>query len=193
MKTSLKSGVNIGKGTVIASSKLSKLKSLVIVLTGDGKGKRSSAIGIIVRALGWDKTVSLFRFFKGASDSGESRLLARLARIEKLKVVEYPVNGWVKKGDVKYEKAVAEVIAEIKKRPFLIVADELVTAYQLGSVALDDLMNIIKCAKRYNVNCVCTGRGWPKVLDKYADIITKMQKIKHPYDLGGLAKKGIDF
>jgi len=171
---------------------------MIIVFTGEGKGKSSAAIGLIIRALGWGKKVEAIFTFKGWWKSGEKKLLEKLAKDNgNLQLIYFPVTEWVSSPDSKTKevasKAIKAVELAIGRKPFLVVADELITAYALKLIRIEKLKEVIKLAKKAKVHLVLTGRGWPKKLNTEADIVTEMKKVVHCYDKGRLAKKGLDW
>lgn len=175
----------------------------VIVYTGDGKGKTSAGLGAVLRALGARKTAVLTFFFKGWLQSSEKRVLRRLEKDmqgRKLLDIEYVrVCGWVRSGsaDAKtrrvFASALRGLLKKIERKPFLILADEIITAYKFKLITSEEIKNLIATAKRNEVALILTGRGWPSTMNKYADIITDMKKVKHWYDEGHNAVKGIDW
>lgn len=171
---------------------------MIIVYTGDGKGKSSAAIGAIIRALGWEKRVEAYFLLKGWWKSGERKLLEDISKKnQNLSLNYYPYKNWVKSPDDKAKKVVKngidDLLLAISRKPFMVIADELITAYALKLVTIDELISIIELSKRKRVNLVLTGRGWPKKLNRSADIVTDMKKVVHCYDKGQKAKKCIDW
>lgn len=169
-----------------------------IVFTGEGKGKTSAALGIIIRALGQGKKVSAIFFFKGWWTTGEQVFLSSLKGYSKKLTLNYvPIKKWVRSPDEKTKKILSDgvnlVLSEIKKKPFLVVVDEVITAYALGLLPEEELKRIVAAAKSGNVALVLTGRGWPVRLNKMVEVVSEIKKLKHWFDDGKEAVKGLDW
>jgi len=173
---------------------------MIIVYTGNGKGKTTAAIGAVIRSVGWKKKVVIVQFIKHESwPSGERTILRNLG-------VEVFVMGksWVGiMGDKKElnehknaaKDAVEKVVATLNSAKFdLIVCDEILGALHSGLILKSDVLSILNTLyKMQNTDLIMTGQNAPKWLIEKSDLVTEMKKIKHPYDNGLLAKKGIDF
>lgn len=176
-----------------------KKRGLLIVYTGNGKGKTTAALGMCVRAVGYDWTVSMVQFVKGSWKYGELKGIKRLEpNIELITVGE----GFV--GIVDDDKAFEEhvqaakaglktALEKIKSKRFnIVILDELNVAHQLGLVGKEDIEELL-AARPPNQHLVITGRDAPDWLIDKADLVTEMKEIKHPYQKGVLAQKGIDW
>ncbi len=174
-------------------------KGLLIVYTGDGKGKTTAALGMCVRAVGYGWDVSIIQFVKGTWKYGELEGIKKLKPEVSLHVVGEGFVGIVDdKKDIEEHRQAAHKGVELAlehlesgKYP-LIVLDELNVAYNLGLIDEDDVKRLLK-ARSETQHLVLTGRnaaGW--VVEK-ADLVTEMTEIKHPYQQGVLAQKGIDW
>ncbi len=170
-------------------------KGLVIVYTGDGKGKTSAALGGIIRALGHGFRVKIFQFIKTASRSGEQKTLQNLGvQVEALgkgftwksKDIEEDIN-LAKKG---WKEASEDILSGYFD---LIVLDELNYVLQYGFLKCEDVLSVLR-KKPENLHLIITGRGAPQELVDFADLVTEMKTIKHPYASKGLkAQKGIEY
>lgn len=177
---------------------------LVLVFTGNGKGKSSAALGTIIRALGWEKKVILIRIFKGWWDTGESRFLKKLHQQNKyFSMFDFPVKTWVdkrtnqkvqdKNNQMIITKAVSTINSQLEKGPFLLVVDEILVAYKFGYITTKQIKTIAAKAKSNNSHLLLTGRGWEKELTKFADVVTEMKEVKHVFEKDESAVKGIDW
>ncbi len=174
-------------------------KGLLIVYTGNGKGKTTAALGMTVRAVGYDWKVSIIQFIKGSWKYGELDGIKKLAPNVELTAMGEGFVGII--DDTKSfeehrnaaKKAVATVLEKIKSGQYnLIILDELNVAVSLGLVMQDEVEDIV-AAKPENLHLVITGRGATKWLIEKADLVTEMTEIKHPYQKGILAQQGVDF
>lgn len=172
-------------------------KGLVVVLTGNGKGKSSSAFGMILRSLGWGRRVLLVQFMKGDWATGEGNFFDNL-KTENLEIIraQCPFT-WKSQDKAKdaetCEKVWLEAMKEVIEKPFdLIVLDELMIVIELGFLQLEEIIKFLK-ARPLHTDVVMTGRNAPKELISFADTVSEIKAIRHPFDKGIAAKKGIDF
>ena len=171
-------------------------RGVFILLTGNGKGKSSSAFGMVMRALGYGYKVGVVQFIKGAQLSGEE-LYVR----DHCPQVTFQQMGtgftWDTQ-DRSADIAAAEkswVVAEkmlSDKSYHLVVLDEL--TYMLSFKYLDQEM-IFKALKNrpQNQSVVVTGRGGGSVLADMADTVSEIKEVKHAYNSGVMARKGVDY
>ncbi|HJT10201.1 MAG TPA: cob(I)yrinic acid a,c-diamide adenosyltransferase [Candidatus Nitrosotalea sp.] len=174
-------------------------EGLVIVYTGKGKGKTTAALGMALRALGYDYKVCMIQFIKGSWHYGEMTSSKRLEPEFELTAVG---KGFVGIMDDKspiedHKKIAAEALAIAKEKIAsqkynIIILDEINYAVNLGLVELGDVLKLIQ-AKPANVNLVLTGNHVKDEIVEIADLVTEMREIKHPFKSGIRAKKGIDF
>ncbi len=176
-----------------------KNNGLLIVYTGDGKGKTTAALGMALRATGYGWKIAIVQFIKGSWKYGELKSIKRLAPEVELFVAGSGFVGIV--DDTlpreEHEKAAQEALALARKlitenKHRLVILDELNIATDLGLVTLRQLDELLD-SKPAEMNLVITGRGAPTTLIERADLVTEMKEIKHPYQKGILAQKGIDF
>jgi len=174
-------------------------KGLIIVFTGDGKGKTSAALGIALRAYGHKMTVSVIQFIKGTKPTGEAKASERLApELEFISLGSGFVNCL---GDVtplsEHKRSAADALLLARQRVAsgsrnIVVLDEINTAVALGLIDLKDVLDLI-AKKPSIVHLILTGRSaCPEVIEA-ADLVTEMHNIKHPYDDGIPAQRGIDY
>jgi cob(I)alamin adenosyltransferase len=171
-------------------------RGMVELYTGDGKGKTSAAIGVVVRALGNGLRVYLSFFMKGNTPSGERNILASLPDI---RVEIFGAAGFVSPGKIKPEarRKAKEGLAAAREAMLsgdfdLVVLDELALAATWGLVSIDDVITLMT-DKPEGVELILTGRLADARLVEAADLVTEMVKIKHPYDRGVQARQGIEY
>ena len=173
-----------------------KEQGVVILLTGDGKGKTSSAFGMVLRALGYGYRVGVVQFIKGEQLSGEELFLKN-----ELPEVDFYQMGtgftWDtqdRSGDIAAAEKTWAVVEPMLKdeRYHLVVLDEI--TYMLSFKYLDEdrIINAIK-ARYTNQSVVVTGRGGGSAIRDIADTVSEVKDIKHAYHSGIKARKGVDF
>ena len=174
-------------------------KGLLIVYTGNGKGKTTAALGMCVRAVGYDWKVCLIQFVKGSWKYGELRGLKRLEPNVELHVIGEGFVGIVddhKEFETHRQAArngIALALEKIKSGQYpLIILDELNVAADLGLVNREEIESLLS-ARSASQSLVITGRNAAEWLIERADLVTEMKEIKHPYQKGILAQKGIDW
>ncbi len=172
---------------------------LVIVFTGDGKGKTSAAIGMAVRASGHKMYVSVVQFIKSPAAAGEARAVERLApELDFISLGKGFVTGapgsstWSE-----HQRAAKEALKLAQQRMQagswdLLILDEINNAVHLGLLDLANVMELVR-SKPPKLHLVLTGRNAHPDLISAADLVTEMRAIKHPYDRGVPAQRGIDF
>jgi len=172
---------------------------LVIVFTGDGKGKTSAALGIALRAIGHKKYVSIVQFIKSASAVGEALAAERLSpELEFVSLGRGFVTGVQDKDRMSAHRAAAEqALAEARRRMLsgswdVLVLDELNNAVKLGLLDIVGVMELVR-DKPPKLHMIFTGRDAHPELIAAADLVTEMRCMKHPYDSGTPAVRGIDF
>lgn len=177
-------------------------RGLIQIYTGDGKGKTTAAFGQALRAAGQGNKVLIFQFLKPSSlDIGERfaiQLGAVRIRLESLDIEWDMAKSFDdEKAVAQMRTAIAETIEKItasaeKKFYDVFILDEIVFCLSKGLANLDDIKNLI--AKRDpHVEIILTGRGASPELLELADLVTEMKNIKHPFDEGVNARKGIEF
>jgi cob(I)alamin adenosyltransferase len=171
-------------------------RGLVLVNTGEGKGKSTAAFGVILRMLGRKKRVALVQFLKHEGGQwGEIRALAQLGLD-----AEKTGDGWTwTSKDIDESQARALHGWEIAKERItsgdydLVVLDEFTYLMDFGWLDTMEVLNWLEEHKPENLNLIITGRGAPQALIDYADTVTNMTKLKHAYDAGIPARAGIEF
>jgi len=177
-------------------------QGLVQIYTGDGKGKTTAAFGLALRAAGQGNKVLIYQFLKPPSiDIGERFALELGAVRIRTEAIDLP---WNMSESLKDEKTVAlmrtaisealERIAQTAEKKFydVLILDEIVFCISKGLARLEDIKSIID-RKDPAVEIILTGSGATRELIEIADLVTEMKKIKHPFDKGLPARRGIEF
>jgi cob(I)alamin adenosyltransferase len=175
-----------------------KTNGLLIVNTGDGKGKTTCAIGLMVRAAGQGLNCAMIQFMKSKTDRyGEHESLEKLG-------IEIHTMGdgftWDtndKAQDIKTsEETWALCVEKLRSKEYdLLVFDELVYVLDYEFLDLDEVLKELKVAKDSQpaLHIVVTGRNAPEKLVELADLVTEMKEVKHPFHAGIYAQQGIEF
>ena len=172
-----------------------RVESVVLVNTGDGKGKSTAAFGTVMRAVARDWSVGVIQFMKsGKWRVGEEAVARRLG-------VEWWTIGdgftW-ESDDLDRSAAIArEAWAAAEEalssgRFDLLVLDEVTYPVNYGWIEADAVWDAIR-GRAERTNVICTGRNAPPPLVDLADTVTEMRKVKHAYETGVRARRGIDF
>ena len=172
---------------------------LVIVYTGGGKGKTTAALGMALRAVGYGHKVCMIQFIKGSWHYGEMDSSKKLAPEFELVAIGKGFVGILDDTSPKedHEKYAEEAIKICKDKILsekydLIILDEINYAVNLGLINIKSVMDLIKL-KPKKLDLVLTGNHAKEEILKLADLVTEMKEIKHPFQSGIKAKKGIDF
>ena len=174
----------------------SQERRVMILLTGDGKGKTSSAFGMVLRALGYGYRAGVVQFIKGEQLSGEELYLKNsLPEVDFFQMgTGFTWDTQDRSADIAAaEKTWAVVEPMLKDESYhLVVLDEL--TYMLSFKYLDEnmVLNALK-ARPANQSVVVTGRGGGKMLREIADTVSEVKDIKHAYNAGIAARRGVDF
>lgn len=169
---------------------------LVIVVTGDGKGKSSSALGMVARALGHGMKVGVVQFIKGAIRTGEAKFFRRFPER-----VEFHTAGegytWVTQDrarDVGKAEAGWAHVRRMLADPGLglVVADELNIVLKYGYLDVQEVLRALR-ARPAMQHVVITGRGAPPEIIAAGDTVTEMTVVKHAFQQGIRAQKGVEW
>jgi cob(I)alamin adenosyltransferase len=170
---------------------------LVIVYTGEGKGKTTAALGLLLRAWGHGWRICVIQFIKGEGGVwGEVRAARRLDGVD-----------WIKTGDgfTWTSRDIEETIARARhgwqvaqERILsgaydLVILDEFTYALDLGWLDTLEVISWLEARRPPSLHLVITGRDAPSELIDYADLVTEMVNIRHPFDRGVGAQPGIEF
>ena len=173
-------------------------KGLLIVFTGNGKGKTTASLGMALRTIGHGYKVAIIQFIKGGWTTGEEKALKNLS----------PDISWHSLGEgftwetqdrIRDEKLVQEAWQlskkYIKNESYkLIILDEINIAINLGYLTSEEIITFLKSLNNRNNHVVLTGRGASDSIINYADLVTEMQLIRHPFKEQGIkAQKCVEF
>jgi cob(I)alamin adenosyltransferase len=172
-------------------------KGLIIVHTGNGKGKTTAALGMVMRSLGHGYRVGIVQYIKGAWEPAEKNVLSRFDD-----QVEFHAMGegftWDtqdRERDITMAQAAWAKSLEFIENPGyrLVLLDEINIALKLGYLSVTDVLAGLE-RKPADSHVILTGRGAPAELIDRADLVTEMQPIKHPFKEQGVkAQAGIEF
>lgn len=171
---------------------------MIIVNTGDGKGKTTASTGQIVRSLGQGWKVALIQLFKGENFYGEQKILTQLDGLDFFSFARehpYCIKGVTLEEAARSCRPAVEKLKELAESPKkydLVVLEEFNIAVRDKFIDKDEFIRLVKLlAEKSNV--IVTGRGAPEELIEAADLVTEMKEVKHPYQKGIQACKGIEF
>lgn len=175
-------------------------KGLIVVNTGDGKGKSTAAFGLMLRALGNGMRVGLVQFIKGTWKTGEKTMLAQLQGVDHVvsgegftwntqdrqKDIAAAQRGW------ESVKAMIEASRGDNPKYGLLVLDELNIALRYDYLPIEEVVETLR-NKPHDLHVVITGRDAKAELIAIADTVTEMKPVKHAFDAGIQAQRGIEF
>lgn len=169
---------------------------MVHIYCGEGKGKTTAAMGLALRVAGRGRRVVIAQFLKGA-DSGERAALAALPEVLLLPVPEtvkfsFALTPAEREEEARRSAALLGQALELSQGPDcgLLLLDEVCGAVSTG---LLDLEPVLACLDGADTEVVLTGREAHPELVRRADYITRMEKVRHPYDRGAAARAGIEY
>lgn len=171
-------------------------KPRTILLTGDGKGKTSSALGMALRAAGHGMRVFFLQFMKKRSDIGEVAALARFPEIEFVQAGLGFVPPRTSPAFAGHCAAAAKGLALAREKILsgeydMVALDELCGAVSLGLLSESDALETLRLAGEGTI-LVATGRGAPQSLVDFADTVSRIDCVKHGYETGWPAMKGVE-
>jgi len=173
-----------------------KNQGLVQVFTGNGKGKTSAALGAVLRAVGHGLKVYIVFFMKGKYPYGEFSTLPKLPNVD---VASFGLRCLINPAEINPEEIEqAKLALSVARKAMLsgnydmVVLDEVNVALYFKLIELDEVVRLIGDKPR-NVELILTGRYADAKLIELADLVTEMVKLKHPYDKGVKARKGIEY
>ena len=168
-------------------------RGIIQICTGDGKGKTTAALGEAMRAAGHGMKVVVIQFLKGTT-AGEHLFVSQFHPFE---IVQLAVGSSFDKSDEQLEKEARETLACAEEKILngqydLIILDEVFIAINKGFITTAQLVNFLD-KKPDSLNLVLTGRNAPPEIIDRADLVTEMRNIKHPFEQGTGAIRGIDY
>lgn len=182
----------------IKPRRVSPDSGLVIIYTGSGKGKTTAALGTAIRAAGYGQKIAIVQFIKGTWKTGEMESLKRLKpEIELFR----SGRGFVGILDDRLPRAehrrAAHETLELARRLFrksydLVILDEINYAIHLHLLSVSSVITLLE-TRPSSTSVILTGNHSPPSLLRIADLVTEMHEIKHPYQQGIPAKRGIDY
>jgi len=170
-------------------------KGLVLVHTGAGKGKSSSAFGVVVRALGWKQKVAVVQFIKGKWKTGERQFFDRLGEVTWATMGEgFTWDTQDKDRDIAAAQAAFTRAREMMQSGDydLVVLDEINIAMRYDYLSVADVLAGLD-ARDKRTGVILTGRDAKPELCEYADLVTEMTEVKHPFKAGIKAQRGMDY
>ncbi|MBT8762672.1 cob(I)yrinic acid a,c-diamide adenosyltransferase [Desulfohalobiaceae bacterium Ax17] len=168
---------------------------MLIIYTGQGKGKTSAATGQAIRALGQGLVVVFGQFLKRDGQAGEQKILGNLLG----------QNFWAsgigffrqETERKKHQKKVLELLQWAEQKVDsgidMLILDEAIYVLNMNLLQRQDIENLITHCREHDVHLVLTGRGAPEWLIEQADLVSEIREVKHPYRTGIKAQKGIEF
>ncbi|GAA5646521.1 MULTISPECIES: cob(I)yrinic acid a,c-diamide adenosyltransferase [Vibrio] len=169
-------------------------KGLLLIITGNGKGKSTSGFGTIVRAIGHGKSCAVAQFIKGTWENGERNLLEKLG-------VEFQVMAtgftWETQNKAADTDAAQQVWQQCKRMLTdesldVVLFDELTYMVSYGYIELDEVVDALN-ARPPMQSVIITGRGAHRTLIDMADTVSEVRNVKHAFESGVKALKGVDW
>lgn len=176
--------------------KREKRKGLVLVHTGEGKGKSSSAFGVAFRAAGWGLQVLVVQFIKGKWKTGEQQAAARFDNIEWHALGDgftWDTNN--PEQDIRTSREIWAFCQEkIRSHHYdLVVLDEINYCCSYGWITGKEIADFIRSEKPSWMHLILTGRDAAEEVIEVANTVTEMRKVKHAFDEGIVAEQGVEF
>ncbi|MCL6610407.1 MAG: cob(I)yrinic acid a,c-diamide adenosyltransferase [Peptococcaceae bacterium] len=174
---------------------MAEKKGLVMVFTGNGKGKTTASLGMALRAWGQGMKVLMLQFIKGHRVYGELTAAAKLEGME----IRPMGDGFITSGGrlELHRQAARNALEEARReitggRWDMVILDEIIYAVGFNLLSEEEMLDLISL-KPPGMHLVLTGRNAPQSLIDRADLVTEMKEIKHPYARGVKAQKGVEF
>lgn len=170
----------------------------VHVYTGDGHGKTTVSLGVAMRAVGHGYKVCMIQFLKGNDKTGEFLIQDKLKPdfiIHQFGNKSFIIDKNYSKDDIKKAREGLKFAKSIIKsnQCHILILDEINVAVDFGLIEVKIITDFINNYRNNGVEIILTGRNAPEEIIKTADIVTEMKKVKHYYDSGLPARKGIEY
>jgi cob(I)alamin adenosyltransferase len=171
-------------------------RGLLIVHTGNGKGKSSSAFGMAIRSLGWGMKVGIVQYVKGAWETGEKNFFQANPDLLTFEVMGegFTWDTQDRARDIEAARAAWERSKELILDPQydFIILDELNIVLRQDTLPIDEIVAFLKTRPLTKHICI-TGRNAKPELLELADLITEFEEVKHPFKAGFKAQKGVEY
>lgn len=175
-------------------------QGVLIVITGNGKGKTTSALGTLLRSLGHGHQCALVQFIKGQWDCGEGHFFAETGGKKESSLTTYTMDTGFTWNSQDFEKdkqaatAVWQQTLPLFSDPEcqLVVLDEITYMFKYKYLDLNEVITVLKNRPKHQ-NVIITGRGAPKELLELADTVSEIQPVKHAFNQGIKAQEGIEW
>ncbi len=171
-------------------------RGLFLLITGDGKGKSTSAFGTVIRALGWGHKVGVVQYVKGNWKTGERQFFQRFPDLVTWHTMGqgFTWDTQDREQDIAASRAAWEISREMlaSGEYDLVVLDELNIVLRYDYLPVEDVLEGLM-ARHNRTSVMVTGRDAKELLRDKADLITEMTPIRHPFEAGIKAKRGIDY
>lgn len=172
------------------------MKGRILLFTGDGKGKTTAALGTAFRALGHDARVFVIQFIKSDRTTGEVLATPAFKNLRMLQMGLGFIPPHENPKFTSHQQAAEEALALAQQSACsdeydLLVLDEICIAVASGLIPVEDVLHLLR-QKRESLNVILTGRGAVQELIDAADTVTEMRCIKHAYQQGIPAMKGVE-
>ncbi len=169
---------------------------ITLVHSGEGKGKSSSAFGVVFRAAGWDMQVCVIQYIKGKWKTGEQRAAAKFANIEWHALGDgftWDTNNPA--SDIATSREIWEFSKEkiLSEKYDLVLLDEINYCCGFGWISGEEIADFIQHQKPAWLHLLLTGRDAPPEVIDAASTVTEMTKIKHAFDAGIMGAQGVEF
>lgn len=173
-------------------------KGLVLVYTGDGKGKTTAALGLCMRAIGWEQTVCIIQFLKSPEFECGEKLFCKKNNIELYSTgIGYSWTKSMEEQKEALQKAweFAKQKLSDKKYQFVILDEinHILCKQQYSDIINEQSLISVLNSRPFEMNVVLTGRNAPKKIIDYADLVTEMNAIKHHFEKGIQARKAVEY
>lgn len=170
-------------------------QGLIQIYTGDGKGKTTAALGLALRAAGWGMKTVIVQFMKNGKNCGE---LKALADIPQISVFSYGNELILWPQDVSFDDVLLAKEALSKARESMsedidiLILDEINNALEFDLLQEEEVLELLR-DKPAHLEIIATGREASAAMIAAADLVTEMKALKHPYQRGVRARKGIEY